>query len=260
MPDFVHDGHRLFYREQGTGPLLLILPGNTASSALHGGELNHFGARYHAVALDFWGTGRSDRIEAWPDNWWEQGAHDAAALIEHLGYGRSLVMGTSGGAIVALLLAILYPERVLGVIADSVVERLPAPTLSREVEKRAERTPEQVAFWRKAHGDDWAQVVEADSDYLLRFEKAGGDCFHGRLKEIGCPVLLSASLEDESLPQVELQLRGMEEQIGASRVYLAPTGGHPLMWNRPEEFRREADHFLENLKTGAGAPRGKPSR
>ncbi len=247
MPAFVHDGHRLFYRELGTGPLLLILPGNTASSALHQGELDHFGARCRAVALDFWGTGQSDRLALWPDNWWEQGAYDAAALVEHLGYQQGLVMGTSGGAIVALLMAILYPQRVLGVVADSVVERLPAPALSRELERRAARTPGQVAFWQKAHGDDWAQVVAADSDVLLRFEKSGGDCFHGRLKEIRCPVLLSASLEDESLPQVEAQQRSMAEQIAASRVYLAPTGGHPLMWNRPDEFRREADRFLASL-------------
>ena len=33
MPYVTHDDHRLFYREQGNGPLLLILPGNTASSA-----------------------------------------------------------------------------------------------------------------------------------------------------------------------------------------------------------------------------------
>ncbi len=247
MPDFVHDGHRLFYREHGAGPLLLILPGNTASSALHNGELNHFGAHYRTVALDFWGTGQSDRLDSWPDNWWEQGAHDAAALMEHLGYQRGLAMGTSGGAIVALLMGILYPQRVLGVVADSVVERLPAPTLSREVKKRAERTPGQVAFWQRAHGEDWGQVVDADSDFLLRFEKAGGDCFHGRLREIRCPVLLSASLEDENLPQMEAQLRAMAEQIWASRVYLAPTGGHPLMWSRPDEFQREADPFLASL-------------
>ncbi len=247
MPNFVHDGHRLFYREHGKGPLLLILPGNTASSALHEGELDHFGARYRAVALDFWGTGQSDRLDSWPGNWWEQGAHDAAALMEHLGYRQGLVMGTSGGGVVALLMAILYPERVLGVIADSCVEHLPAPTFSHETQKRAQRTPGQVAFWQKAHGDDWTQVVEADSDYLLRFEKTGGDCFHGRLKEIRCPVLLSASLEDESLPQVEAQLHAMAEQIRAARLYLAQTGGHPLMWSRPEEFQREADQFLASL-------------
>jgi valacyclovir hydrolase len=43
MPFFNNNDHQLFYREVGTGPLLLILPGNTASSACHEGEMQHFG-------------------------------------------------------------------------------------------------------------------------------------------------------------------------------------------------------------------------
>jgi valacyclovir hydrolase len=247
MPFFTHDDHQLFYREKGTGPLLLILPGSTASSAWHEGELMHFGDRYRAVALDFWGTGQSDRIRHWPADWWEQGAHDAAALIEYLGYRQSLVVGTSGGALVALLMASLYPERVQAVIADSTVAHFPARALSRQVKNRSRRTREQIAFWQKAHGADWSQVVSADSDFLLRFEKAGGDCFHGRLKEIRCPVLLSASLEDELLPNVGAQAHAMADQIKASRLYLAPHGNHPFMWSRSDEFRREADDFLANI-------------
>ena len=247
MPFFTHQGHRLFYRENGSGPLLLILPGNTASSALHTAELDYFGARYHAAALDFWGTGQSDRMDVWPLDWWEQGAHDAAALVDHLGYRQALVMGTSGGAIAALLMAILHPGQVQAVVADSTVERFPPRWLSRETERRAERTPGQVNFWQKAHGDDWPQVVDADSDFLLRFEQAGGDAFHGRLREIACPVLLSASVEDEALPDGEKQVRAMAGQIGASRVYLAQTGGHPFMWSRPDEFRGVVDGFWEAL-------------
>ena len=63
MPHFAHHGHRLFYREQGEGTLLMILPGNTASSACYEGELNYFSRRYRAVSLDFAGTGASDRLE-----------------------------------------------------------------------------------------------------------------------------------------------------------------------------------------------------
>jgi valacyclovir hydrolase len=247
MPYFTHNQHQLFYREYGAGPLLLILPGNTASSALHAGELEHFGARCHAVALDFWGTGQSDRLAIWPADWWEQGAHDAAAVVEHLGYRQGLVMGTSGGAIVALLTAILHPDRVQGVIADSTVEQFPAGTLSHEVANRSQHTLNQVSFWQAAHGDDWQPVIEADSNFLLRFEKAGGDCFHGRLKEIQCPVLLSASLEDESLPEVEAQVHAMARQISTRRLYLAEQGSHPLMWSRRDEFRREADDFIANV-------------
>jgi valacyclovir hydrolase len=248
MPYFTNNHHQLFYREFGSGPLLLVLPGNTASSALHTGELEHFGARYHAVALDFWGTGQSDRLASpWPADWWEQGAHDAAALVEHLGYQQAFVMGTSGGAIVALLMAILHPEQVQAVIADSTVEQFPAGTLSHEVEKRSQRTTDQVGFWQTAHGKDWQPVIEADSKLLLRFEKSGGDCFHGRLNEIRCPVLLSASLEDESLPEVEAQIHAMARQIKTRRLYLAEQGGHPFMWSQRDEFRREADAFIANV-------------
>ena len=42
MPNFIHNSQRLFYREQGEGPLLLILPGNTASSACHPEEVAYF--------------------------------------------------------------------------------------------------------------------------------------------------------------------------------------------------------------------------
>lgn len=247
MPFFKNNGHQLFYRETGQGPLLLILPGNTASSAWHEGELDHFGQRYHATALDFWGTGQSDRMQVWPDNWWEQGAHDAAALIRHLGYSHAVVMGTSGGAVVALLTTIFYPALVRGVIADSTVEYFPAPTLSQAIQERSPCTEGQIGFWRRVHGEDWEQVVKADSDFLLRFERMGGDPFQGRLNEIQCPVMLSASLEDKSLPDGEAQLRRMAGQIKKCRLFLALEGSHPLMWSRADEFRREADQFLDDI-------------
>ena len=60
MPYFEWKGRRLFYRQRGEGDLLLILPGNTASSACHEAELAYFSDRYQVVALDFLGSG--DRI------------------------------------------------------------------------------------------------------------------------------------------------------------------------------------------------------
>ena len=48
--EFLVDDVRLAYRTSGSGVLLLILPGNTASSAYHTGELEHFGERFHAVS------------------------------------------------------------------------------------------------------------------------------------------------------------------------------------------------------------------
>ena len=249
MPYFTHNDNHLFYREQGAGPLLLILPGNTASSACHEAELAYFGQRYHTVSIDFLGTGQSDRVAVWPDEWWEQGAREAQALVEHLGQERCLVMGTSGGAIVALLMALLFPKHVQAVVADSCVERFPPEMLRKNVKERSRRTPAQIAFWQRAHGDDWQQVVDADSDVLLRLAERGGDWFNGRLKEIVCPVLFTASREDDALPNVISQVCRMAEQVPDSRVFLNNRGTHPLMWSQPQDFRHVSDYFLETLET-----------
>ena len=181
MPTITLADVTLHYREAGAGPLLLVLPGNTASSACHDGELAHFADRFHVVSPDFRGTGRSTRLAAWPDDWYPQCAHDMAALLDHLGAERCIAMGTSGGAIVALWLAILHPARVTAVIADSTASGYPPDWLRAAMATRSERSSGQVAFWQGAHGDDWAQVVDEDTAMLLRIADRGGDFFGGRL-------------------------------------------------------------------------------
>lgn len=244
MPHFYHNGLRLFYRENGHGPLLLILPGNTASSAHHVNDLAYFARRFHAVALDFAGTGQSERVAVWPVDWWVQGAQAAAALIDHLGEERAIVLGTSGGGMVALHLAIQHPDRVRAVIADSCIEHWPPQAIRAAIATREARLPGQIEFWQSGHGDDWAQVVDADSEMLRRFADTGGDVFAGRLSEIQCPVLITASRRDDALPQIDTQIQSMAQQIRGAKYYLADDGAHPFMWSRSEEFRRVADAFL----------------
>ncbi len=249
MPYFTCDGQQLHYREQGSGPLLLILPGNTASSACHAGELDYFSQRYHTVALDFLGTGQSVRVARWPDDWWTRSACHAGELIEQLGGEPAIVMGTSGGAIVALWTAILCGEHVRAVVADSTGERLDPDQLRAEMRAREARTPGQMRFWQSAHGNDWDQVVAADTAFLLRFADRGGDCFGGRLNEIGCPVMFSASLYDPSIPNPVDGLSAMSAQVPGSWLFLVNGGDHPLMWSRPEPFRRMCNAFLSSVST-----------
>ena len=248
MPHFNYYQHRIFYRQQGEGPLLLILPGNTAASICHQDEIDYFSKRYCAVSLDFLGTGNSDRLAIWPKDWWAKGADQVQALITHLGYDKALVIGTSGGAVVALLLAIHFPQHVRGVIADSTIERFAPEILQRNViEGRSQPTSEQIQFWSFVHGDDWEQVVDADTTLLHQLAKQGGDWLGGRLNEIQCPVLLTASLEDEFLPDIVSQLTSMARQIPECCIFLTNSGGHPLMWTQSLVFRRVADSFLRGF-------------
>jgi pimeloyl-ACP methyl ester carboxylesterase len=247
MPYFIHNKHQLFYREAGHGPLLLLLPGNTASSAAYVGELDYFSRRYHTVALDFRGTGQSERLTVWPDDWWQQGAHDAAALVAHLGYEHCIALGSSGGAVVALLLAIHHPEKVHAVIADSTVERLPPQRVQAILAERRHHLPALAAFWQQAHGDDWEQVINADSDLMGRFAGQGIDWLGGQMHAVCCPVLFTASLRDAALPDVDTQVCGMATSVADGRVFFTNVGDHPLIWSRPDDFRRAADCFLDAL-------------
>ena len=244
MPFFTYQQQQLFYREQGDGALLLLLPGNTASSACHMEELAHFAQRYRAVALDLPGTGRSTRVAVWPKNWWAECAEAAAALLDQLRVEQCVAVGTSGGAAAALLLAIQHPERVRAAIADSVVAHIPPDALRLLLAERAQQTAEQIAFWRQAHGDDWQQVVEADTAMLASHLPLGIHYFQSMLARVACPVLLTASLTDTLLPAVASQLCTMAQQIPQSNLFLSNGGDHPLMWSRPGEFRAVADAFL----------------
>ena len=61
-----YQGKRLFYTEYGTGPVVLFLHGNTASSRLFEPLMPLYAARFRCILPDFLGNGRSDRVEAFP--------------------------------------------------------------------------------------------------------------------------------------------------------------------------------------------------
>jgi pimeloyl-ACP methyl ester carboxylesterase len=234
----------LFCREAGAGAPLLIIPGNTASSACHGGELAHFAARYRAICPDLPGTGQSGRLDTWPKDWWAASAAAIIAFLDQRQIARCAVIGTSGGAAIALLAALAAPTRITAVIADSVVPHFPANQVRAQLVARAEQTPAQQSFWSLAHGADWKQVVAADTAMLAHYATTGVDYFQGRLDQVQCPVLITASLADSVLPAVGAQLCAMVQALPHGQLFLTNTGDHPLMWSRPADFRLVADAFL----------------
>jgi pimeloyl-ACP methyl ester carboxylesterase len=143
MPGFTWQGRHVHYREAGDAgaPLLIILPGSTASSANHAGELRCFGRTHHVVALDYLGTGASERLEHWPPDWWQNGAAQAAGLAAHLGAARYALMGCGGGGTMALLIAAERPDQVTAVVADSCPEKLTPEDLRRIAANRAGAPP-----------------------------------------------------------------------------------------------------------------------
>jgi len=245
MPKFTVRNMTMHYEEAGEGPLMLILHGNTSSSAMHKREIELFSQHFHVVAPDYIGVGKSDHLETWPDNWWEQNTEDVAGLIRSLDAGPAVLVGSSGGGIVSLGLTILYPELVRAVIAESCPESYPQERLWSIVEDRKNPTRELIGFWIAAHGSEWKQVVEQDTAMMARLAERGGHNFYdGRLSEIRCPVLLMGSFQDMTIPEIDKQLTSMASQIPGSELYMVNRGAHPMMWSSPVQFFTMAQSFL----------------
>ena len=248
MPEFNYQGKKIFYRQLGQGPLMVICPGNTASSICHQQDMDYFAQDFTVAAIDYLGTGQSDRLPAFGENWFEDCSDQVAALIDHLDLGPAVLLGTSGGAVVALQSAARHPEAVKAVLADSFTPVFTNEMLRKNViEDRAVRSEPQVNFWRFAQGEDWERVIEADTAMLTQLVVNGGDWLGDSLSRVTCPVFFTASLEDQALIQPGTYILEMLAQVQNGRAYINQHGGHPLMWSDPDSFRRAIKGFLESF-------------
>jgi pimeloyl-ACP methyl ester carboxylesterase len=106
-------GARLAYEAQGSGPLMLMIPGATGSADSFKNVADHLAAHYTVVTYDRRGFSRS--LLAGPqddEHRLETDADDARRLIQRLSDEPAFVFGSSSGGIVALEVLTRHPSLV----------------------------------------------------------------------------------------------------------------------------------------------------
>lgn len=248
MPDFCYRNKKIFYRDEGEGQTILLLPGNTSSSSIHEGEIAFFSKRYRVICPDYPGYGKSERVDCFPIDFWWYNAEMCLQLITSLQVVDFIVIGTSGGGMIALNVAIMSGSQVKCVVADSIPGEFTGENdIELLMSSRENMTKGQILFWTRAHGEDWRDVVELDTMLVLDNAKRGESFYKGRLGAIKCPVLLTGSLADDMVVNIEVGIANIARQISMSKVVLFPAGGHTLMLSRPEAFRAEVIGFIEKI-------------
>lgn len=112
------DGARLAYRDQGKGLALIALAGLTRDHCDFDFLAPHL-PHIRLIRPDYRGRGASE---------WSgpatysvaQEAGDVLALMDHLGLERAAILGTSRGGLIALALAAMARERLLGVAFNDI--------------------------------------------------------------------------------------------------------------------------------------------
>jgi pimeloyl-ACP methyl ester carboxylesterase len=102
-------GHRIGYRQAGSGPVLLLIHGITSSSATWERVLPYLARRYTVIAPDLVGHGSSEA----PRGDYSLGAHasNVRDLLVALGHERASIVGHSLGGGIAMQFAYQFPER-----------------------------------------------------------------------------------------------------------------------------------------------------
>ena len=118
---------RLYYEVQGSGPVLLMIPGGPADAGVFAGLAACMADRYKVVPYDPRGNSRSVLDGPPEDQRMDVHGDDAARLLAAMGDQSAYVLGSSGGAQIGLNLAARYPGRVHTLVAHEppCVELLP---------------------------------------------------------------------------------------------------------------------------------------
>lgn len=119
MPTFTtNDAIELYYTDKGAGLPVLCLSGLTRDHRDFA-YMAPFFPDVRLICLDYRGRGKS----GWADPATytiPQEGQDALALLDHLGLEKAAILGTSRGGLIAMGLAAMMPQRLLGAALNDI--------------------------------------------------------------------------------------------------------------------------------------------
>ena len=253
MPYFQYKEKQCYFEEQGEGKPLLFLHGNTAFSNMFDSLKKRFSTKYKTIAIDFLGHGKSERVDTFATDLWFDEALQVIAFLEQMQYKTVNLIGSSGGALVALNVALERPDLVEKVIADSFEGEAPLKEFVQTAKEDREKSKQEEntkLFYVAMHGDDWENVVNNDTEAILEHAQKIGKFFHKPLSEMKSEILLIGSKEDEFVQFVcddfyEKTYTKLIEKMGKGKIHLFEHGGHPAALTNEDTFTTLALKFFE---------------
>ena len=252
MSYFEFEGKKIFYSESGSGRPLLLLHGNTASSKMFEHIVGEYTDDFKVITLDFAGHGRSDRLDEFPADLWFYEAQQVIAFLHEKNYTGVDIIGCSGGAIVAINVALEAPDIIGRVIADSFAGESASEAFTALLladREKAKANPPARGFYEYMHGFDWEQIVDNDTSAITRHQKEIGSFFHKPLNTLKAEILLTGSQKDRFMYSIsdnyyEKAYGEMLEGIPDGRMHLFENGDHPAMLSNFGEFLQLSKEFL----------------
>ena len=266
------NGIDMYYEEHGEAnaePLLLIM-GFTMNAAAWAPQIPALAERYHVIAFDNRGAGRTTQPESAYTI--PQMAADAAALLDHVGIKTAHIIGASMGGMIAQEFAIRYPRRVRSLVLACTTPGGPHSAGYDEMLRTSEETmkvenlaalltPERLkegidqlftpAFI--AHpGPGLMQMGAAAMLYPQTLAGMKGQLAairahdtYDRLTTISAPTLVIAGDADTLVDARNSPL--LASRIPHAKLHMLPGQRHGFTAEKPEETNRTVLDFLAQV-------------
>jgi 3-oxoadipate enol-lactonase len=255
MPFLPTGDTAIYYETHGAGPAIVFAHGAGGNHLSWWQQVPYFRNRYTCVVFDHRGFGQS--LDPRPVEERPRFDEDLAALVDHLGLSDVRLVAQSMGGWTCLGYAVTHPERVRALVMADTAGGLSSPELT------AARTA------ARARLGDRGLLGSAISDTFRQRDPAGA-FLYGQIFALnppreealgsGTPMnRLSVTPEQAAaLPMPVLFVEGEDDilippdviriaqaMIPGARLALVADAGHSVYFERPDEFNRIVDAFLD---------------
>src|SRR5665647_980998 len=229
-------GIKIYAEEYGAGKPLLMIHGNGGSGKALKRNIPYFEKKYRVIIADSRAQGKS--VDDGDSLSFEMIADDEAALLDAMHIDSAYVIGWSDGGIVALVLALRHPDKVIK-LAESGADLWPDSTGKAIVQSSWARekkyydenkdktftTPEQKNHW-KVRMLDWMQPNIPLS----------------ALQSIQCSSLIIGG--DHDMFKIEHPMQ-IYQHIPRAYLWIVPNSGHGTLHEHADDFNRLVDNFFK---------------
>ncbi len=258
------NGTRLYYEAAGLGRTLVLIHGGLVDSRMWDDQFAVFAQQYHTVRYDLRGNGKSTMPSGDYTDY-----EDLFLLLQSLNIQRAFLLGSSGGAALAIDFTLQHPEVVEALVlvapgingypwsaetlelASDFIAHWQAGDIPRAVESRLRmltdgphRPPHHVnPVVREQVGEMIAHVL-----VLPRADGAPQPLdppAMTRLSEIWVPTLIVVG--DQDVREILCVADLLEEHISRAKKRVIREAAHMVNMEQPDEFNHHVLTFLRQI-------------
>jgi pimeloyl-ACP methyl ester carboxylesterase len=248
------NGTEMYYEVHGEGPALVFAHGAGGNHLSWWQQIPALAKSYRCVTFDHRSFGLSREQPGGPGV--RAFVEDLRALLDHLEIERAALVGQSMGGWTVLGFAIKYPERTRALVLCDTTAGMDDANVIAEQRRLVEMAPNELgdiikhAIGSELERRDPARAFLYREISALNFSVPTDllpELFAARhnpnvVVERRVPVILIVGEEDVLTPPSIMDV--MRRRLGPARLIRIPGSGHSVYFERPDEFNRTIENFL----------------